>query len=79
MKPVSIEHRGQAWNGHYETSGRVVSLHSAYGSRDADAGRRKADTVAAEALRQLVDDWCASRQTVSRKRQKRPRPKPGAH
>ncbi|WP_269715702.1 hypothetical protein [Caulobacter sp. NIBR2454] len=60
LQPIKILHRGQTWNGHWSLEGRALKLDSAYGSVTLDARRRRPEIVAAEALTEMVDQWCKS-------------------
>jgi hypothetical protein len=57
----SIDARGQKWRGAWEVDGKDVCVTSAFGSKRSPKGRKPPADVAAQALRDLVDEWAARR------------------
>ncbi|MEJ2816373.1 hypothetical protein [Caulobacter sp. CCG-8] len=55
----SVDARGQKWRGTWEEDGKDVCVTSAFGSKRAPKGGKQPAEVAAQALRQLVDEWAA--------------------
>lgn len=57
LRPVAITRRGQTGNASGAQAKGVVSVRSAYGSRDGDAGHPRPEGVAAEALEAGLADF----------------------
>ena len=54
---LTITHAGRNWSGDWKQEGREVCLSSAYGSKRCAYGRRKPELVAADLLREAVEEW----------------------
>lgn len=58
---VTITHAGQKWSGQWVQVGKLIEVCTAYGSVTIDPVRRDHEKAAADALKQLVDQWRAKR------------------
>jgi hypothetical protein len=57
----SVTARGQKWSGTWKEEGKEVCVSSAFGSKRTPRGRKPPADVAAQALRDLVEDWASRR------------------
>lgn len=54
---LTIELAGRKWAGDWRQEGNEVCVSSAYGSKRCPYGRRKPERVAAELLKETVEEW----------------------